>query len=308
MTLLFDVDTGIDDALALLFALGRPGVEVAGIGVVCGNVPVDVGVENTLKVVALKGRGEVPVARGCERPLLQTYRPAGPVHGDDGLGNAGLPPSGLAPTSEHAVDQLARLARERPGEITLVAVGPLTNVAVATLKEPALPRLLQEVVVMGGAFAAPGNVTATAEFNVWADPEAARIVFEAGFNLTVVPLDATMRALLTEDHLARLDGGPVPRFVRSVVRHYLGVYADHGHLGAAMHDPLAAAIAVDPSLIREAADFPLTVETAGVWTRGMTVADRRAGSHADTPPGRARICFAADNERFFEAFLSALES
>jgi len=305
-TLLFDVDTGIDDALALLFALGRPDVEIAGIGVVAGNVPVEVGTENTLRVLHLKDRPDVPVARGCDRPLVQPLRNATEVHGDDGLGNTGLPPSGWSPTGEHAVDQLVRLARSRPGEITLVAVGPLTNVAVALLKEPALPRLLKNVVVMGGAFAEPGNVTATAEFNIWVDPEAARRVFEAGFDLTAVPLDATMRAFLTETHLDSLGAGPVPAFVRAVARSYLEVYYRHGRPGAAMHDPLAAAIAVDPTLIQEGAKLAVTVETRGDWTRGMTIGDRRPGERANAPPGRATICFAADVPRFFDQFLRAL--
>lgn len=306
-SLIFDVDTGVDDALALLYALGRPEVEVAGIGVVAGNVEIDKCVENTLRVLRLKDRADIPVARGCERPLLQPLHTAAYVHGDDGLGGAALPPADRAPSGEHAADQLIRLAATRPGELTLVALGPLTNVALALLRRPDLPRLLKAVVLMGGAFAYPGNTSPTAEFNIWVDPEAARLVFEAGFPLTVVPLDATMGALLDEGHLAQLDDGPVARFVRDVTRSYMDLSERRrGRRAAAMHDPLATAIALDPSLMADAPTIPVTVETAGVWTRGMTIGDRRPGQREDAPSGRAVVCFAADAPRFFADFLPAL--
>lgn len=307
--LLFDVDTGVDDALALLLALGHPAAEIVGIGTVAGNVEVDQCTENSLKVLKLAGRVDIPVARGCSRPLVQPLRTAAYVHGNDGLGGAGLPASGLAPSGEHAVDQLIRLASAQPGEITLVAVGPLTNVAVALMRQPALPRLLKQVVVMGGAFAHPGNSSATAEFNIWVDPEAARMVFEAGFALTVVPLDATMQALLDDGHLAALGDGPKAGFVRAITTDYMALYARRrGRRAAAMHDPLATAIALDPTLMTDAPSLPVTVETAGAWTRGMTVADRRPGARDDAPPGRATVCLAADVPRFFDLFLSALRA
>jgi purine nucleosidase len=308
-TLLFDVDTGVDDSLALLLALGRPEVEIVGIGAVAGNVEVDRCTENSLKVLELAGRGDIPVARGCARPLVQPLHTAAHVHGGDGLGGASLPAPRLAPSGEHAVDQLIRLVEARPGEITLVAVGPMTNVAVALMRQPALPTLFKNVVIMGGAFAHPGNSTALAEFNIWADPEAARIVFEAGFPLTIAPLDATMQALLDDDHLASLGDGAVPDFVRAVTRDYMAAYARRrGRRGAAMHDPLATAIAIDPTLMLEAPELPVTVETAGAWTRGMTVADRRPGDHPDRPPGRATVCLTPDAGRFFEMFLPALRA
>src|SRR5947209_17261598 len=138
--LLFDVDTGVDDSLALLLALGRPDVEIVGIGTVAGNVEIEKTTANSLKVVELRERGDVPVARGCSRPLVQPLFTAAHVHGNDGLGNTGLPAARLQTTGEHAVDQMIRLAESQPGEITLVAVGPLTNVAVALARPPELPR------------------------------------------------------------------------------------------------------------------------------------------------------------------------
>jgi purine nucleosidase len=307
--LLFDVDTGVDDALALLLGLGHPEADVVGIGTVAGNVEVDRCTENSLKVLRLVGRPDVPVARGCDRPLVQPLHTAAYVHGNDGLGGSRLPLSGLAPTGEHAVDQLIRLAGSQPGEITLVAVGPLTNVAVALMRQPALPRLFKRVVVMGGAFAHPGNTSAVAEFNIAVDPEAARMVFEAGFPLTVVPLDATMQTLLDDGHLASLGDGLRAGFVRAITADYMALYARRrGRRAAAMHDPLATAIAIDPSLMTEAAELPVTVETGGTWTRGQTIADRRPGAREreDTLPGRATVCFTPDVGRFFDLFLPAL--
>jgi purine nucleosidase len=202
------------------------------------------------------------------------------------------------------VDQLIRLAKAHPGEITLVAVGPLTNIAVALARESRLPALLKNLVVMGGAFAHAGNVSSTAEFNVSVDPEAAKAVFEAGFDLTVVPLDATMQVLLDEPQLERLGSGPVPDFVRAITKEYLD-YGEgrRGRRVAAMHDPLATAIAMEPALMLEAQHVAVTVETAGHWTRGLTIADRRPGvPRPDSPPGRATVCFRADAERFFAEF------
>jgi purine nucleosidase len=305
--LLFDVDTGVDDALALLLALGHPDAEIVGVGSVAGNVEVDKCTQNSLKVLELAGRGDIPVARGCDRPLVQPLHTAAFVHGSDGLGGSNLPPASLSPTGEHAVDQIIRLAAEQPGEITLLAVGPMTNVAVALMRRPDLPTLVKQVVIMGGAFAHPGNSSPTAEFNIWVDPEAAKMVFEAGFALTVVPLDATMTAMLEDEHLASLGDGRKAAFARDLTNDYMALYARRrGRRAAAMHDPLATAIALDPTLMTDAPTLPVTVETAGQWTRGMTVADRRFGERDDAPPGRATVCLAADVPRFFDAFLTAL--
>ena len=304
--LILDLDTGIDDALALLYALGRSDADLVAIGTVAGNVALARCTENTLRVLELKGRADVLVAEGCARPLAQPLHDAAHVHGDDGLGNTGLPSPGLRPSGEHAVDQLIRLAAGAPGELTLVATGPLTNVAVAVTRQPQLTRTLREVIWMGGAFAHPGNVTPAAEFNAWVDPEAAKVVLEAGFRLTIVPLDASMQAQLTRAHLGRLPAGPVPDFVRAVTQHYVEHAEMRGHPGAAMHDPLAVAVAIDPSLVTRAEEIPATVETAGRWTRGMTLGDRRGFTDEDTPPGRARVVYDTDVPRFFGALLEAL--
>jgi purine nucleosidase len=307
LPILFDVDTGVDDSLALLLALRHPAVEVVAIGTVAGNVNVDRCTINTLKVLTLAGRPAVPVARGCEKPLLQPLEDAATVHGNDGLGNSGYPEPTLRPTGEHAVDQMIRLAESRPGELTLLAVGPLTNVAVALMRQPRLPALFKRLVVMGGAFTHAGNTTPLAEFNIFVDPEAARMVFEAGFELTIVPLDATMQTLLDEGHLAQLDDSPVAEFVRRVTANYLErSFQRRGRRAAAMHDPLATAIAIDAAIMAESGQHYVTVETDGQWTRGMTIADRRVGDWPNRPAGRATICFRPDSERFFAMLVPTL--
>ena len=306
--LLFDVDTGIDDALAILLALGSPGVETVGIGTVAGNVDVDKGTMNTLRVLEVAGRMDIPVYRGCERPLIQRLYDASDVHGDDGMGNSGLPIPVTAASTIHAVDNMIRVARERPGEITLVALGPLTNVAMALRLEPRLPSLIRRLVIMGGAYAHPGNMSGLAEFNIWVDPDAAKAVFESEFDTTVVPLDATMQVLLTEDHLKSVGDGVLARFARSITREYMDLYEKRrGVRASAMHDPLATAIAIDPSVVLDGQKLPVTVEVDGTWTRGMTIADRRPGAPRDNAPiGRALVCFKPDAARFFDMLLAGI--
>lgn len=307
--LVVDTDPGVDDALALILALRSAEARVVGIGTVAGNVEVELATENALKVLRLLGRTEVPVAQGCARPLAEPFHGARDFHGADGLGEAGLPPSGLRPSGEHAADQLIRLAREHAGELVVVALGPLTNLAVALERDPALPGRVRRVVAMGGAFGVPGNATPWAEFNVWADPEAAERVCSAGWPLTLVGLDVTRHVLLLEQHLARLPGGPVPDFVRAVVRAPIRRMAAGGRPPAmALHDPLAVGIALEPGLATQAPELPVGVELRGEWTRGASLTDLRPRPLRQAPalPGRARVCLEVDGARFVERLLAAL--
>ncbi|MBI4493886.1 MAG: nucleoside hydrolase [Chloroflexi bacterium] len=305
-----DTDPGVDDALALILALRSPRAQVMGIGTVAGNVEVESATENALKVLRLLGRAEVPVAQGCAAPLVEPFHGAHGVHGRDGLGDCGLPPSGLRPSAEHAADQLVRLAREWEGALVVVALGPLTNLATALLKDPRLPGRVRRVVAMAGAFGVSGNVTPAAEFNVWADPEAAERVFSAGWPLTLVGLDVTRQALLADEHLERLAGapGPVPPFVQAIVQAPMAFAAARSGLRAlALHDPLAMAIALDPTLASDAPELPVAVELRGAWTRGATLADRRSQpAERGLGPARAQVCLRADVPRFLAAFLETL--
>lgn len=308
--LVLDVDTGIDDALALILAARSPEAEVLAVGTVAGNIGAEQAGRNTLTVLDALG-ATIPVAVGLDRGLLRPSSVAPSVHGHDGLGDAGLPASSQALSGEHAVDQLIRLAHERPGQITLVATGPLSNVAAALIREPALAQLLKRVVVMGGAVGVPGNVTAVAEANIWHDPEAAQLVLTAGWPLTLVALDVTMTTFLRRAELDRLRASerPVARLVSAISPVYSAFYQRMtGQEGYALHDPLAVAIALDPGLVAAAVDLDVQVETHSELTLGMTVADRRTllGPGYPQPQRPVSIPLAVDGARFLDRLMDAL--
>ncbi|MDQ3856665.1 MAG: nucleoside hydrolase [Chloroflexota bacterium] len=278
MKLIIDCDTGIDDAVALAYALASSDADILGIGTVHGNVESNLAAENTLKLLKVAGRTDIPVAVGAATPILRPLLTAKWVHGEDGLGNSNLPPSGLQPTGEHASDQIIRLAREHPGQVTLVPIGPLTNLALALLKEPELPGLIREVVLMGGAAAEPGNVTAVAEANIWHDPHAASLVFSASWPVSMVGLDVTMRTMLLETHLERwrAAGTPVTEWLLKVVPFYFEFYsASLGRRACAMHDAVAVGLALGQVEVLKAHVLPVSVATEEGPAFGQTVVDRR---------------------------------
>jgi purine nucleosidase len=309
--ILLDCDTGIDDALTLLYLarLVQAGdAELVAAGTVHGNVAPDTGALNTLRVLERAGLAGVPVAVGAVAPMGQPASYAHQFHGTDGLGDTGLaaPAGRLADVS--APEQIIRLARARPGELTLVAVGPLTNLGIALLLEPALPGLLRQVVVMGGAFDHPGNVTSHAEANIWHDPEAAELVFAADWPVMLVPLDATHPTAVDGAWLDRLAAmpGDIARFASQILEFYVTAYEPAlGGRGAVIHDALAAMLAVDPSL-GEYAERPVRVELRGEHTRGATLWDRRPPPAAG--PGRpaVRVAVRADADAFRERLLASL--
>jgi purine nucleosidase len=272
-----DVDTGIDDAVALLYAVASPEVELVAATCCAGNVEAPQAAANTLAVLELAGAEDVEVAMGSLAPLVAPLRTA-IFHGPHGLGYAELPPARRALSPRFAPDLLVEQARRRPGELTLVATGPLTNVALALRREPELPRLLKRLAVMGGSFDHPGNTTPAAEFNVSVDPEAAKIVFDAFSESAQRPLlcglNVTERAELRPEHLERLAGDdPVSRCVADALRFSMEAHERFGQgYVAHMHDPLALALALDESLGKTRAGT-VDVELAGPLTRGMTVVD-----------------------------------
>ena len=303
---IYDGDFGIDDALAMLYLAGRSDVRIAAVGSVHGNARADAAAANAAQVLAVAGIDGVPVAVGARRPMAQELDLGALVHGGDGLGGAARPTPRWAPVPESAAEQLVRMARREPGRYAVVATGPLTNVAVALLLEPELPRLLDRIVVMGGALSAPGNVTPLAEANIWHDPEAADLVLTCGAAITLVPLDVTMAAWLERPDLDRMAAAPGarPRFVTEILDHYLGFYLDeHGREGCPLHDPTAAALMVAPELATYT-DLPLRVELRGEATRGMLVADRREYAKPEEPP--VRVATGLDSRGLIEEFLSAL--
>ncbi len=309
-TILMDVDTGVDDALAIILAHRTPGVEVAAIGTVTGNVSAAQAAINTLKTLDALGASPA-VAVGASQAMARPPFPPSAVHGVDGLGDADLPPPTRTSTGEHAVDQVLRLVHERPGELSLFASGPLTNLGLALQRDPELPGLVREVMVMGGAIAAAGNATSVAEANIYHDPEAAALVFAADWPVTLVALDVTMRTLLRSEELARLRASerPLARFAARILPPYVALHSRRfGFEAVTMHDPLAMALLLDPSLALERARLDTQVETSGALTVGMTVADRRPliGPGYDQPAHPLDIPLEVDTPRFIAMLMDAL--
>jgi purine nucleosidase len=321
--LILDVDTGVDDALAILLALASPEVTLIAATTVMGNVDVEQTTENTLAVLELCGYADVEVARGAGRPLVRDHTAFPVVHGERGLGRAELPPATRAPSDRDAARLIVETARERPGEILLVATGPLTNVALALAEAPELPSLLRGFAIMGGAFDHQGNVTPSAEANIWVDPEAAQAVFRgfAGAPEDRLPigvgLDVTERVKLGRDGVdemcTKAPGSPIARFLQGAVPFYIEFYERFGSTeGASMHDPLALAIAIDPSLAR-LQTTRVEVETDGTWTRGETVTDLRGIRRSPWPTGwmpedNARVALDVDTPAFMSRFIERLRT
>ncbi|GAB3297040.1 nucleoside hydrolase [Parasphingorhabdus pacifica] len=285
-TLIVDCDTGIDDALALLYLLRAPEVSISAVTTVFGNTDARTAALNTLRVLELAGRSDIPVGIGARSNWCGDSHLAPHVHGADGLGNTNLPIPTAAPTSEPAAELIVRLARQNPGTVHLLAVGPLTNLATALLLEPELPNLVSHVTIMGGAVRHPGNATPAAEANIHNDPEAARIVLRAAWPVTLVPLDATMSEVITEDHQRRLAefGSPVTSFTAAVLGQYFDFYERNvfDERQAACHDPLAAAIAVGDVAPLLAPIVATDVDTGDGPGRGATIADVR-GQYRNFP-------------------------
>ena len=292
-----DCDTGLDDALALLAACRTPGVELRGVSTVAGNCPLEVATENTLRILELAGAGRTAVPPGAAAPLVAPAGDAREVHGTDGLGGLAtqIPAARGRPRPESAAAALVRALRAQPGRIAVVATGPLTNLALAQALAPDVPRLARQLVVMGGAVGVPGNVGPACEFNFAADPEAAAAVLAAPWPIVQVGLDVTLQVRLGEAEAVALEAAPagpgrsVPLFCAAALRAYAAAYTrQDGDGRAPMHDPLAVAVALDPSLVR-AAQLPAAVETSGALTRGMLVADRRVLTRPSLLGGRRTI-------------------
>ena len=327
-----DVDTGVDDAMALAYLFASADAELVGIASTAGNVPVDQVCVNNLGLLALCDV-DVPVSKGAERPLVARLRTAEDTHGPTGLGYAELTDAGRELTSYDAAEAWVRAAHERPGELIGLVTGPLTNLALAMRAEPALPRLLRRLVVMGGAFGYAGNTTPVAEWNISVEPEAAAEVLKvwgAAWGLEppthlpiILGLNLTEHAAMTPSIFSRLAAAagsattpmsvldergsrstaanPLIRLLEDAMRFYFEFHFDQGEgYLAHLHDPLAAAVALDPDLVRYR-QAAVDVELTGTLTRGMTVADWRG--HWGRPPN-AHIGIEVDPEVFFDRFVA----
>ena len=321
--LILDVDTGVDDALALLYAVASPEVELIAATCVMGNVTVEQATENTLAVLGVAGRPTLEIAAGAAAPLGRDHVPFPVVHGERGLGRADPPLPAGAPSERTAVELLTQIPRERPGEVLLVATGPLTNVALALREEPLLPELLGGFALMGGAFARGGNVTPAAEANIWVDPTAAAEVFAAfagaeDHHLPVcVGLDVTERAVMRRAELDEVcspaPDSPLGRLIEDATGFYMDFYAAVvGEDGCRLHDPLALAIAIDPTLAR-LETTRVEVETDGRWTMGETVADLTGIRGSPWPVGwepeaNARVALDVEEDTFMKRFVERLRA
>ena len=295
--ILLDCDPGHDDAIAILLALGSDELELRGVTTVAGNQTLEKTTANAIRVLELAGRGEIPVAAGAGRPLVREPRVAADVHGETGLDGPDLPPPQAEPSPQHAVDFLA----ERIQGTTLVATGPLTNVALLLARHPeAKP---ERLVLMGGAIA-EGNVTPAAEFNIWADPEAAQRVFSSGLDVTMVGLDVTHQALVNAEHARQLrEAGRIGEVVAELLEFYGGFHrATYGWDGSPIHDAVAVADVIDPTLL-EVERLNVRIDTESELCRGRTVVDlwRRTGLEPT-----ANVAVAIDAERFVNLLLERL--
>jgi purine nucleosidase len=342
LPLVLDVDTGIDDAMALLYAAASDDAELVAVTCVAGNVPADQVAINTLAVLELAGRGDVEVALGRETPILRPLRTAEDTHGPTGLGYADLPAARAELSPRSGVDLIVEEARRRPGELTLVTLGPLTNLAAALQVEPGLPGLLRDLLIMGGAFRVQGNTTPAAEWNMQVDPEAAWLVYRAWAGAlerdprarrpVVLGLDVTERSPILPDHVVRLAraagsrpddsialdrgespmratrsvaGNPLVRFIADALRFYMEFHARwDGFYGAHIHDPMVVAAALDRSLARTQPVF-VDVETGPGPAGAMTVADFRGLTGR---PPNVDVAVEFDGAAFLDRFVERVGS
>src|SRR5271169_57440 len=316
-TFLIDTDTASDDAVALIMALRAPDVRVAAVTTVAGNVGLEQATRNALYTVELCG-ADVPVYPGAAKPLVRTHQDASWFHGRDGLGDHGYAPAGLAAASQHAVDAIIETTEANPG-LVWVTLGPLTNIALALAKQPDIASKVSRCVVMGGAPCCEGNVTPAAEYNIWVDPEAARMVLRSGLPVELIGWhlcrgDAALSLADIEFVLSLKT--ELARFAIECNSHAQQAYLEQtGEHGISLPDPVAMALALDPAIGTSWSDHFVDVETGSELTRGMTVVDRLniAGNQRNravwadllSVGSKARVCWTIDIKRWKEALYSA---
>lgn len=270
--IILDTDPGVDDAIAIFLALRSPELQLEAITPVSGNVPLVFTLPNALRLLEIAGRPEIPVAAGAAVPLVRRLVTAAYVHGNNGLGGVEFPEPKIKPVGETATDLIRRIVRANPGEITIVAIGPLTNIATVLKVDPAIAPMIKSFVLMGGALSG-GNITPAAEFNFYVDPEAARIVFDSGVPITMVGLDVTNKVLLRESQVRTLESAqnPVSQAAGKIMRATLGrIYKTNDETVVAMHDPLTIASLIDPTVVT-LRDYYVQIETSGEVTAGQSV-------------------------------------
>jgi inosine-uridine nucleoside N-ribohydrolase len=304
--IILDCDPGHDDAVALLLAAHHPEIELLAVTTVAGNQSVDKTTRNALKVCSLANLRHIPVARGMDRPLVRPAKHAADIHGESGMDGPDIPEPDMEPVASHAVDLLIEMLMNSAGDITLVPTGPLTNIAAAINRQPAIVPKIKAISLMGGSIGL-GNVTPSAEFNIHTDPEAAAIVFACGRPITVSPLEVTHQALATEEIVARLRDADrrVATFVADLLVFFAETYYKvFGFTSPPLHDPCAVAAVIDPGILK-AQMMHVEIETAGSWTTGSTVCDVH---HVLQQEPNARVGYGLEVERFWDMLIETILS
>lgn len=269
---IIDTDPGVDDAFALLLAMRSPELNIEAITPVAGNVPLELTLPNALRMVEIAGRTDIPVAAGARNPLVRRLVTAAYAHGENGLGGAVFPQPTTKPVSQPAAQVIRDIVRKYPGEVTLITMGPLTNIAAALASDWELAGKVRSLVMMGGSLSG-GNITPAAEFNIYVDPEAARMVFQSGIPITMVGLDVTRKTALTEDHVRQLSAGKsaVSQAAAKIARNAIDHNRSQGFLiGPNMHDSLAVSAFLDPTILTFE-NYYVDIEVNGELTAGQTL-------------------------------------
>ncbi len=303
--IILDTDPGIDDACAILLALASPEVSLEGLSIVHGNCSLEQATINAMSVLELAGAGHIPVAKGCELPLVQPSLLAPETHGNSGLGYAQLPAARARPVVQHGSDFLIEKILSSSGEITLVALGPLTNVALAIRQEPRIIQAVREVIIMGGAIRYEGNTTALAEFNTYVDPHAAYIVYHAGMPVTLVPLDVTYQCVLTRTDVKRMRqvDSPITKFVEDATRFYMEFHDEFQSIeGCVINDPLALALTFAPELCTYR-ELPVDVDISGGISMGKTIGDFY---NYGKKPANMRVALGVKPREFMDLFVERI--
>src|SRR3984893_13065688 len=302
--IILDCDPGHDDAMAILLAHGNPEIELLAITTVAGNQTVDKTSLNARRVCSVAGIRDVPIAVGCDRPLTRELKTAAYIHGESGLDGPAFGEPTVPLDQRPAVDLIIELLMQSSGDITLVPTGPLTNIAMALRKEPRIVKKVQEVVLMGGAYTR-GNTTPAAEFNIYVDPEAAAMLFNAGWPLTMVGLDLTQQAPATPAVLQRIAalGPPISKIAVQLMEFFRETYRRNaGFDSPPVHDPCAVAGVIDPDVTKYSDAF-VAVETHGEFTSGMTV----TGFSARLGPANAKVATRLMVDRFWDLMIDAID-
>ncbi|MEP7135051.1 MAG: nucleoside hydrolase [Chloroflexota bacterium] len=306
--IIIDTDPGVDDALTFLLALASPEIKLEAITTTQGNVTVDKATRNALAILEMTHATHIPVAQGAALPLVQPLiASAEDIHGKTGVGNAVLPPPQNQPVPQHSVDYLIERFLAEPGELSLFAIGPMTNIAMAIRKEPRFAKSIKELVFMGGAIREGGNMSPMAEFNIFNDPHAAHIVFHAGIPTTMIPLDVTHKCLLRPSHMERLShiNSPIARFIRDAAEVYIKFSMEKmGAEGCALHDPLTLATILAPDLLTLSEHY-VDVDISGGVSMANTFADFFKISKK---PTNMKVALDVRGDDFVELFIQRMEA